>query len=216
LDGVAADIFKITTFTHQNDFFMKNQLVFATSNLHKIKEVKELLGKEYDFLSLNEIGCLEEVPETSLTIEANAIQKAKYVFEKYGKACIAEDTGLEVEALNGEPGVKTARYAGDERDMNANIEKLLVNLSNQSNRNARFKTVLAYIDELGNVATFEGICSGKIAMQVSGDNGFGYDPVFIPAEFDGKTFAEMPSDEKHKISHRARALEKLRKEFELF
>lgn len=188
---------------------MIHALVFATSNENKIKEVKELLGEGYNFLSLADIGCLEEVPETSPTIEGNAIQKALYVYEKYGKACIAEDTGLEVEALNGEPGVKTARYAGDSKDVSANMNKLLENLGQHTNRNARFKTVIAYVDGRGVVTTYEGVCDGMIVESPRGANGFGYDPVFAPSEYNGKTFAELDSEQKHKVSHRAKALLKL-------
>lgn len=183
------------------------KIVFATNNKNKIKEVQALLPKEIQLLSLEEIGCTEDIPETAPTIEGNAIQKAHYVKENYGYDCFADDTGLEVEALNGAPGVYSARYAGEEKSSEANMDKLLKELTGKEDRSARFKTVIALHLE-GQLHTFTGICSGNIIFERKGLQGFGYDPVFQP---EGKsiTFAEMSLDEKSKISHRARATRKL-------
>ncbi len=183
------------------------EIVFATGNPHKLREVKQLLGTKFKIVSLEDIGCTEEIPETRPTIEGNAIQKAEYVKEKYGIDCFAEDTGLEVEALGGEPGVYSARYAGPEKDARANMNLLLKKLEGKKNRNARFKTVIALILD-NNTHTFEGIVEGKIALGPSGEKGFGYDPVFLP-ENRSFSFAEMSAEEKNKISHRARAMKKL-------
>ncbi len=182
-------------------------IVFATNNHNKIREAQTLLGKQYTFLSLEEVGCLEELPETSPSLEGNALQKARYLYDNYGKDCFSEDTGLEVQALDGAPGVITARYAGPERDPIANMEKLLSALSGHQNRKARFRTVIALILE-GREHLFEGIVNGEIAFQRSGTDGFGYDPVFIPDGYQ-TTFAEMTAAEKNAISHRARAIAKL-------
>jgi len=186
---------------------MKLSLVFASNNPNKIKEIQLLLPKEITILSLEDIGCLEDIPETSATIEGNAIQKANYVTEKYGYSCFADDTGLEVEALNGEPGVYSARYAGDQRNADDNMSKLLHNLVDEENRNAQFKTVIC-LNLNGNQHLFEGIIKGEIIREKRGSEGFGYDPIFIPNGFN-KTFAEMPIDKKSKISHRGLAVEKL-------
>ena len=185
---------------------IKMQLVFATNNKNKIKEVKALLPSHLEILSLEEIGCREDIPETSETIEANAHQKAAYVKEKYGYDCFADDTGLEVEALNGAPGVYSARYAGEEKNNEANVQKLLKELKDVTNRKARFKTVIAlHLEEKAH--SFEGICSGSITTSTRGNEGFGYDPVFQP-EGHSQTFAEMTLKEKSSISHRARATRK--------
>ena len=183
------------------------KLVFATNNLNKLKEVQILVPEYFTLLSLKDIGCLEDIPETQPTIEGNAIQKANYVKENYGYDCFADDTGLEVKALNGEPGVFSARYAGEQRSANDNMDKLLENLENSADRTAQFKTVIALTlnEELH---TFTGICEGKITSQRKGEKGFGYDPIFQPDGFD-RTFAEMDMTEKNTISHRKRAVQKL-------
>ena len=183
------------------------KLVFATGNPHKIREVHELLGPEFDLRSLQDIGCPEDLPETSPTIEGNALQKARYVHEHFGVHCFAEDTGLEIEALNGEPGVYSARYAGDEKDPGANIDLVLEKLKGVNNRKAQFRTVVALILD-GEEHTFEGIVGGVIRHERSGSGGFGYDPVFQPDGF-SVTFAEMSSPDKNAISHRGRAIRKL-------
>jgi len=183
------------------------QLVFATNNLNKLKEVKTLIPKHIELLSLKDIGCFEEVPETQSTIEGNAIQKAEYVKVHYGFNCFADDTGLEVEALNGEPGVYSARYAGLQRDATDNMDKLLNNLKKQANRNAQFKTVIAlHLND--KLQSFKGICKGEITHKKHGEKGFGYDPIF-KAEGYSKTFAEISLDEKNKIGHRGKAIAKL-------
>ena len=183
------------------------KLVFATNNKNKLKEVQALLPKEIKLLSLEEIGCTEDIPETAPTIEGNAIQKADYVKKNYGYNCFADDTGLEVEALNGAPGVYSARYAGEDKSSEANIDKLLKELQGKENRSARFKTVIAlHLD--GKLRTFTGICSGNVIFERKGLQGFGYDPVFQP-EGKSHTFAEMNLEEKSKISHRARATRQL-------
>ncbi len=183
------------------------QLVFASNNQNKIKEIQLLLPQSMQILSLEEIGCLEEIPETANTIEGNAILKANYVTEKYGYNCFADDTGLEVEALNGEPGVYSARYAGEQKDANDNMDKLLLNLKDKSNRSAQFKTVIAL--NLNGIQTlFTGIIKGKIIEEKKGTNGFGYDPIFV-ADGYKKTFAELSIEEKSKISHRGLAVKQL-------
>lgn len=183
------------------------KLVFATNNKNKIREIKEILGNKFDVLSLDDIGCKEDIPETQPTIEGNAMQKAEYVFAKYNVNCFADDTGLEVEALNGKPGVYSARYAGLQRNSNDNIDKLLKELETKSNKNARFKTVVALIID-GTKTDFTGIVEGKIITEKKGEKGFGYDPVFVPKGYT-QTFAEMPANEKNAISHRGRAIRKL-------
>ena len=183
------------------------KLVFATNNQNKIKEVQSLIPSHITLLSLKDIGCFEEVPETQLTIKGNAIQKAEYIKENYGFNCFADDTGLEVETLNGEPGVFSARYAGEQRDANDNMNKLLMELDDKPNRNARFKTVIAL--HLNNeLHTFEGICKGEITSTKKGDSGFGYDPIFMPDGFT-QTFAEMELSLKNKIGHRGKAVTNL-------
>ncbi len=183
------------------------KLVFATNNLNKLSEIQSLISRDIEILSLKDINCFEELPETNPTIEKNALQKAKYVFDNYGFNCFADDTGLEVESLNGDPGVYSARYAGEDCNTNDNINKLLYNLKNKSNRGARFRTVIALIVG-GKEKLFEGECNGVITNLISGNEGFGYDPIFMPLGFN-KTFAEMTKDEKGQISHRSRAVIKL-------
>ena len=185
------------------------QLVSATNNKNKIKEIKQLLPTSINLLSLEDINCLEDIPETAETIEGNAIQKAKYVYDKYKLNCFADDTGLEIDALNGEPGVYSARYAGEQKDANDNMNLVLQKLNGIENRNARFITVIALIID-GNTTCFKGIVEGFITTKKSGSEGFGYDPIFKPNGF-GITFSEMSLIEKNKISHRAKAVMKLTK-----
>jgi XTP/dITP diphosphohydrolase len=183
------------------------QLVFATNNLNKLNEVQAIIPSNIKLLSLKDIGCFEDVPETQKTIEGNAIQKADYIKTHYGYDCFADDTGLQVEALNGEPGVYSARYAGDQRNADDNMSKLLSNLKNSNNRKARFKTVIAlHMD--GELKTFTGICKGEITKEKHGNDGFGYDPIF-KAERYSKTFAEISLDIKNKIGHRGKAVRQL-------
>jgi len=183
------------------------KLVFATNNPHKLKELQAILGDEFELLGLKDIGCTEEIPEEQSTLEGNARQKAFYVYEKYGYSCFADDTGLEVEALNYEPGVFSARYAGEEKNPQANMDKLLGKMAKINNRKARFRTVISLVIN-GDEMQFEGIVEGEITRQKRGDSGFGYDPVFLPEGFT-KTFAEMDLEQKNKISHRGRAVQKL-------
>ena len=183
------------------------QLVFASNNKNKIKEIQLLIPSTIQILSLEDIACYEDIPETAETIEENAILKANYVSEHYGYNCFADDTGLEVEILNGEPGVYSARYAGEQKDANNNIDKLLLNLQNKSNRSAQFKTVIA-LNLDGNQNLFTGIIKGKIIEEKIGTNGFGYDPVFIAVGY-ARTFAELTLEEKASISHRGIAVNKL-------
>ncbi len=186
-----------------------SRLIFATHNSNKLFEVSKLIDNQYDLSGLNSIGVTDEIPETGDTLEENARIKARYVHEHFGMNVFADDTGLEVEVLNGQPGVYTARYAGDECDSNKNMEKLLKVLDGENNRQAQFRTVICLI--LGeNEYLFEGIVKGRIALQKSGAEGFGYDPIFIPDGY-RKTFAEMSIEEKNKISHRGLAIEKLTK-----
>lgn len=182
-------------------------LVFATNNPHKAREVGQILGSAYEIKTLADIGCTEEIEETEPSLEGNALLKARYIKERYGYDCFSEDTGLEVEALGGEPGVHTARYAGDSRDPEANIALLLQNLAGKENRRARFRTVIALLYG-GREYLLEGICPGSIATEKCGEGGFGYDPVFVPEGYD-RTFAELGDDIKNRISHRATATEKL-------
>ncbi|MBL0182414.1 MAG: RdgB/HAM1 family non-canonical purine NTP pyrophosphatase [Chitinophagaceae bacterium] len=182
-------------------------LIFATNNQHKVNEVRAVLGNKFNILPLKEAGIYIDIPEPYDTLEENAAEKSKTIFKLTGKNCFSEDTGLEVEALNGEPGVKSARYAGENRSFDANIDKLLKNLREAGNYTARFRTVISLILD-GQEYYFEGICNGRIISEKKGNNGFGYDPVFIP---DGSnlTFAEMDMEEKNKYSHRKKAMEKL-------
>ena len=183
------------------------QLVFASNNKNKIKEIQALLSDTIQIISLEDIGCTEDIPETAETIEGNAILKANYVTEKYGYNCFADDTGLEVEVLNGAPGVYSARYAGEQKDANDNIDKLLSELKDKTNRNANFKTVIC-LNLNGTQQLFTGIINGKIIDEKIGTNGFGYDPIFI-AEGHDKTFAELTLEEKAHISHRGIAVAQL-------
>ena len=182
-------------------------IVFATNNAHKLEEVRAIVSGDIRIVGLQDIDCQDDIPETADTLEGNALLKAKYVHERFGYDCFADDTGLEVEALNGEPGVHSARYAGDAHDSNANIKKLLHALEGQHNRKARFRTVIALIIN-GQTAYFEGVVNGQIIKERRGMTGFGYDPVFVPDGFD-KTFAELGSETKNRISHRAMATRKL-------
>lgn len=186
---------------------MTTKLCFATNNAHKVVEIQAILGNSFELLSLNDIHCKEELPETGNTLEANSLQKAKYLYDNYHVDCFADDTGLEVHALKGEPGVYSARYAGLQRSHADNINLLLKNLVNKPNRSARFRTVITLIQD-GNITQFEGIVNGKIVEVLRGTEGFGYDPIFIPEGFD-RTFAEMTLTEKGEISHRGRAFQKL-------
>ncbi len=186
---------------------MIHELIFATNNLHKLTEIQSLIGNTFAIKSLQQIGCTDDIPETAPTLEGNALLKAQYVYTTFGKDCFADDTGLEIEYLDGRPGVFSARYATDGHDFEANIDKVLKELAGIKNRKARFRTVIALILD-GSVHYFEGIVNGEIITERKGIKGFGYDPVFLPDGYD-KTFAEMPLDEKNKISHRARAANKL-------
>lgn len=183
------------------------QIVFATNNQNKIKEVQALVPAHITLLSLKAIGCHEEIPETTGTIEGNAQQKASYVKENYGYDCFADDTGLEVDALNGEPGVDTAHYAGPQRSATDNMNKLLAKLENATSRKAQFKTVIA-LHLNGELKTFTGICKGEITTKQQGDEGFGYDPIFKAEGYD-QTFAEISLEEKNKIGHRGKAVQQL-------
>lgn len=182
-------------------------LCFATNNQHKLEEVRAALGSDFRLLSLAEIGCQVELPETGSTLEENALQKAQFVFDHFNIPCFADDTGLEVRALLGAPGVDSAHYAGPQRSAIHNINLLLKNMEGKPNREAQFKTIMAWVEPHYHTL-FEGVVSGNILSAPRGNGGFGYDPVFVPDGFD-KTFAEMVMEEKNSISHRARALEKL-------
>ena len=183
------------------------KLVFATNNQNKLKELQAILGERFKLLSLHDIGCNEEIPEEQPTLEGNAKQKAFYVFEKYGYSCFADDTGLEIESLNGEPGVFSARYAGPAKDSEENMKKVLARLSKINNRKARFRTVISLVIN-GEEKQFEGIVDGEILTEKKGKSGFGYDPIFLPAGFE-RSFAEMSLTEKNEISHRGRAVAQL-------
>lgn len=186
----------------------RKKIVFATNNIHKLQEIRAIVGERLDILSLRDIDCFEELPETAPTIEGNARMKAKYVHDNYGVDCFADDTGLEVEALGGDPGVRTARYASESgHDTAGNMKLLLSNLEGETNRKARFVTVIVLISG-GKEYIFDGICEGSIASTPVGEGGFGYDPVFVPDGME-KTFAQMKADEKNMISHRGRATRKL-------
>ena len=186
---------------------MNKKLVFVTNNAHKLEEISQILGDKIDLLSLKDINCQEDIPETADTLEGNAFQKASYIHQKYGYDCFADDTGLEVEALNGEPGVFSARYAGSGHNSEANMQKLLQNLIGKTNRKAQFRTSICLIID-DKVHTFEGICKGIIIEEKRGETGFGYDPIFVPEEYEN-TFAELGNDIKNQISHRAKAVEAL-------
>ena len=181
------------------------KLVFATNNAHKLEEIRAILGDKVEILSLNDINCHADIPETADTLEGNAELKAAYIYTNYGLDCFADDTGLEVEALNGAPGIYSARYAGGEgHDSEANMKKLLTEMAGKTNRNAQFRTAICLIEK-GNKHLFEGIVKGRIIEAKRGNSGFGYDPVFIPEGYN-ETFAEMGNTEKNKLSHRARAV----------
>lgn len=182
-------------------------IIFATNNAHKLAEVQAVLGEGFELLTPRDCGITEEIPEEQPTLEGNASQKAHYLFDRTGRDCFADDTGLEVEALGGAPGVHSARYATDSHDFAANNRLLLENLAGKENRRARFRTVISLILG-GEEHLFEGIVEGRIIEQESGHQGFGYDPLFIPDGY-GKTFAQMTTDEKNAVSHRARAVRKL-------
>lgn len=186
---------------------MIEKLVFASANKNKVEEIKAKLGG-IPVLGLGDIGCLEEIPETGHTIEANALQKANYVFEKYHCDCFADDTGLEVEALDNAPGVDTAYYAGPQKDSAANRKKMLDNLAGAGNRKARFITVIA-LKHKGQTHLFTGICNGRIATEEAGSDGWGYDPIFIPEGYD-QTFAQLGMEIKNKVSHRGKAIAQLK------
>ncbi|MEL0643359.1 non-canonical purine NTP diphosphatase [Olleya sp. Ti.3.14] len=183
------------------------QLVFATNNLNKVKEVQALIPSHIKLLTLKDIGCFEDVPETQPDIKGNAIQKAEYIKQNYGYDCFADDTGLEVDALNGQPGVFSARYAGPQRNDSDNMDLLLTNLTGKNNRNAQFKTVIA-LHINNKLDTFTGICKGKITTVKYGEKGFGYDPIFKPNGYT-YTFAEMDLTEKNSIGHRGKAVQLL-------
>ena len=183
------------------------KIVFATNNANKVKEIQALMPDTIQLVSLSDIGCHEDIPETANTIEGNAIQKANYITEKYGYDCFADDTGLEVDALHGEPGVDSAHYAGPQRNAADNMDKLLKNLEGQSHRKAQFKTVIA-LNLKGKQHLFTGIAKGKITAKKTGEKGFGYDPIFQPEGF-SETFAELTLEQKGQISHRGKATKQL-------
>lgn len=186
----------------------KMKIVFATNNAHKLSEIKDILGADFEVVSLKEIGCNVDIPETADTLEGNATIKAQYIYDNYHLNCFADDTGLEVEALGGEPGVRSARYDDTtDHDSEANMRKLLAKLGDNSNRKAHFRTVVSLIID-GKEQQFEGRVEGHIALQRSGNGGFGYDPIFVPEGYD-KSFAELGEGIKNQISHRARAVKKL-------
>ena len=186
---------------------MKRKLVFATNNAHKLEEIRAMLNEKVEILSLADINCHVDIPETAGTLEGNAYLKAKYIYTHYGLDCFADDTGLEVEALDGAPGVYSARYAGNGHDSQANMQKLLKKMEEKNNRKAQFRTVISLIEK-GEERRFEGVVKGEITTERRGDSGFGYDPIFQPEGFD-ETFAELGSEIKNKISHRAKAVEAL-------
>lgn len=179
------------------------KLVFATNNKHKLEEMRAILGGKVELLSLTDIDCHDDIPETADTLEGNALIKARYIYDKYGCSCFADDTGLEVDALDGAPGVYSARYAGENNDSEANMRKLLHNLTGKSERSAQFRTVIALIIE-GEEFLFDGIVRGRISEERMGSAGFGYDPIFIPDGYE-ESFAQMAAEQKNAISHRSRA-----------
>lgn len=183
-------------------------ICFATNNKHKLEEVRHIVSPDHNIVSLDEINCFEELPETRDTLEGNSLQKAEYVFEKFNIPCFADDTGLEVEVLNGAPGVYSARYAGDHKNSEDNMALLLRKMSGQLNRKARFRTIITLLGHGEQPVFFEGIINGQIINEKKGTTGFGYDPVFIPEGFE-RTFAEMTLEQKNTLSHRAIAVKKL-------
>ena len=186
---------------------MKTKLCFATNNAHKLEEIQAILGDSFELISLAATGCKDELPETGNTLEANSLQKAQYLYDHYQVNCFADDSGLEVQALNGEPGVDSAHYAGPQRSHADNVNLLLKNLGDKTDRSAKFRTVITLIQN-GEITQFEGSIEGKIINELRGIQGFGYDPIFVPEGYE-TTFAEMSLSEKGKISHRAKAFEKL-------
>ena len=186
---------------------MKTKLCFATNNAHKLEEIQAILGDSFELLSLKDLNCTEELPETGNTLEANSLQKAQYLYDHYQVNCFADDSGLEVHSLGGEPGVDSAHYAGPQRSHADNVNLLLKNLSDTTDRSAQFRTVITLIQN-GEVSQFEGIIKGQIITNLRGSAGFGYDPIFVPEGYTA-TFAEMSLTEKGKISHRAKAFGKL-------
>lgn len=183
------------------------RIVFATNNEHKLRELRQILNGEFTLLSLEDIGCNEEIPETGTTLEFNASQKSHYIWDKYGIDCFADDTGLEIEALNNEPGVYSARYAGQAKSSEANIQKVLEKMKHTDERRARFRCVFSLIMN-GEETQFEGIVEGNILHEKEGNGGFGYDPIFRPLGYE-KSFASLSPEEKNRISHRGRAVQKL-------
>lgn len=183
------------------------KLVFATNNQHKLDEVRKVVTGDFEIVSLSEIDCHDDIPETADTLEGNALQKARYIKEHFGYDCFADDTGLEVEALNNAPGIYSARYAGPEHDSEANMNKLLQKMKDKENRKAQFRTAIALILN-GKEYLFEGIVRGSIITEKRGNSGFGYDPIFVPENYT-ETFAELGNDIKNQISHRAEAVKKL-------
>lgn len=183
------------------------ELLFCSSNINKTKEIQHKVGETIEIKNLNDLGFLDEIPETANTLKGNALLKTQFGFDKFGKPCFSDDSGLEVEALNNEPGVYSARYAGEPKSDERNMDKLLLNLKGVENRKACFKTVIIYLDERGEKHTFEGKVEGSIIDEKRGEHGFGYDPIFVPNGYD-RTFAEMNMDEKSKLSHRAIAVQK--------
>ena len=186
---------------------MVREIVIATNNKHKVEEIRSLVGDRIKIISLSELGCKEEIPETGETLEENARQKARYIWEKYGKDCFADDTGLMVDALDGKPGVYSARFAGEKCSFDDNIDLMLEMMEGKTNRKAYFSTVICLIEQ-GEEKLFEGFCLGSILTERYGRGGFGYDPIFIPDGY-GESFAEMSLEEKNKISHRGKATDKL-------
>jgi XTP/dITP diphosphohydrolase len=198
--------FLLPYFCLQLTCLISMRLCFASNNAHKLDEIRPLLPKTVELLSLADIGCAEELPETQDTLEGNALQKAWYVWDHYGVACFADDTGLEVAALGGAPGVYSARYAGPQRRSEDNVQKLLRELQGAADRSAHFRTVVALVLGADEVHTFAGAVAGQITETLQGTEGFGYDPVFQPTEGDGRTFAQLTLAEKNAISHRSRAV----------
>ncbi|MBO7225901.1 MAG: non-canonical purine NTP diphosphatase [Bacteroidales bacterium] len=186
---------------------MAREIVIATNNKHKVEEIRSLVGDRIKIISLSELGCKEDIPETGETLEENARQKARYIWEKYGKDCFADDTGLMVDALDGKPGVYSARFAGEKCSFDDNIDLMLEMMEGKTNRKAYFSTVICLIEQ-GEEKLFEGSCPGSILTERYGRGGFGYDPIFIPDGY-GESFAEMSLEEKNKISHRGKATDKL-------
>lgn len=187
------------------------EIIFATGNAHKVTEAQKALGNSITLIMPKELGITEDIPETGNTLEENAIQKCRYLWERLHKPCFADDTGLEAEALGGAPGIYTARYAGQSKDPSANMDKLLAELQKAGgSRKARFRTVVAYINSEGILQTLEGVLEGSIALEKSGAEGFGYDPIFVPKEYGGKTLAEISLEQKNAISHRGKAMRALK------